>query len=111
MKINNKTRNWFARSVLCNYASKELVDLPKPCFFMPVGRWIHNLFCEREDGLLNKYKLRGEWYFGTVLVKRMQDQYLREKYNWTPYLWTVPIFQFWLSISNDKNKLTGNCYK
>jgi len=95
-KINNGETKWPIRQVLYKYVPKELIERPKAGFAIPVGQWIRGPLREWAADLLNEERIRREGYFNPELVQQLWQQHLSGKYDWTPRLWAILMFQAWL---------------
>ena len=96
MKIKNKVGKWPLRQVLYKHVPKELIERPKAGFAIPVGRWIRGPLREWADELLDAARIHREGYFNPEMVQQLWQQHLSEKYDWTPRLWAILMFQSWL---------------
>jgi len=95
-KINNGETKWPIRQVLYKYVPKVLIERPKAGFAIPVGQWIRGPLREWAADLLNEERIRREGYFNPELVQQLWQQHLSGKYDWTPRLWAILMFQAWL---------------
>jgi asparagine synthase (glutamine-hydrolysing) len=96
MKIKNGEGKWPVRQVLYKYVPRELIERPKAGFAIPVGLWLRGPLREWADELLNESRIQQEGYFNAKLVRKMWDQHLSGRYDWTPRLWAILMFQAWL---------------
>ena len=96
MKIKNGIGKWPVREVLYKYVPKELIERPKAGFAVPVGQWIRGPLREWADDLLDETRIRREGYFNYKLVNKLWSQHLSGRYDWTPRLWAILMFQAWL---------------
>jgi len=95
-KINNGETKWPIRQVLYKYVPKVLIERTKAGFAIPVGQWIRGPLREWAADLLNEERIRREGYFNPELVQQLWQQHLSGKYDWTPRLWAILMFQAWL---------------
>ena len=96
MKIKNGEGKWPVRQVLYKYVPRELIERPKAGFAIPVGLWLRGPLREWADELLNESRIQQEGYSNAKLVRKMWDQHLSGRYDWTPRLWAILMFQAWL---------------
>ena len=96
MKIRNGLGKWPVRKVLYKYVPRELIERPKAGFAVPVGQWIRGPLREWADDLLDNTRIQREGYFDHKLVQQLWDQHLSGRYDWTPRLWAILMFQAWL---------------
>ncbi len=95
-KINNGETKWPIRQVLYKYVPKVLIERTKAGFAIPVGQWIRGPLREWAADLLNEERIRREGYFNPELVQQLWQQHISGKYDWTPRLWAILMFQAWL---------------
>ena len=95
-KINNGETKWPIRQVLYKYVPKDLIERPKAGFAIPVGQWIRGPLREWAADLLNEERILREGYFNPELVQQLWQQHLSGKYDWTPRLWAILMFQAWI---------------
>jgi asparagine synthase (glutamine-hydrolysing) len=96
MKIRNGQGKWALRQVLYKYVPKELIDRPKAGFAIPVGQWLRGPLKDWAEGLLNEQRLDLEGYFYPKPIRDKWEQHLSGRYDHTPSLWAVLMFQSWL---------------
>ena len=97
MKINNGKGKWILRQLLYRYIPEELVDGPKKGFGLPIDDWLRGPLREWAESLLNKTRLRNEGYLNPELVHTIWKQHLTGKRNSHQKLWSVLMFQAWLT--------------
>jgi len=96
MKIKNGEGKWPLRQVLYKHVPKELIERPKAGFAIPVGQWIRGPLREWADSLLDETRIQHDGYFDPKLVSQLWEQHLSGRYDWTPRLWAILMFQAWL---------------
>lgn len=96
MKIKHGEGKWPVRQILYKYVPRELIERPKAGFAIPVGQWIRGPLREWASDLLDETKLQDEGYFNSKLIMELWSQHLSGRYDWTPRLWAVLMFQAWL---------------
>jgi asparagine synthase (glutamine-hydrolysing) len=104
MKIRDGQGKWALRQVLYKYVPKELIDRPKAGFAIPIGQWLRGPLREWAEELINEKRLEVEGYFYSKPIREKWTQHLSGRYDHTPSLWTVLMFQSWLEFNN-KNKM------
>jgi asparagine synthase (glutamine-hydrolysing) len=100
MKIRDGQGKWILRKILSNNIPKELIDRPKTGFGIPVGKWLRGPLKEWADDLLNPSRINAEGYFYEGLITKIWNQHLDGSHDWTAKLWTILMFQAWLSEQN-----------
>ncbi len=102
MKIRNGHGKWALRQVLYKYVPKELIDRPKAGFAIPVGQWLRGPLRDWAEALLDDKRLEVEGYFYPKPIRDKWLQHLTGRYDHTPGLWAVLMFQSWLESSSQK---------
>lgn len=102
MKIRNGQGKWALRQVLYKYVPKELIDRPKAGFAIPVGQWLRGPLKDWAEALLDEKRLEVEGYFHPKPIRDKWVQHLSGRYDHTPSLWAVLMFQSWLESNDHK---------
>jgi|SaaInlStandDraft_6_1057023.scaffolds.fasta_scaffold17679_2 asparagine synthase (glutamine-hydrolysing) len=97
MNIKGNYGKLALREVLQKYVPNQLIDRPKCGFSAPVGHWLRGPLREWAEDLLDEDRLTKECYLNSKHVHRIWRQHLSGKYDWSTKLWTVLMFQAWLS--------------
>ena len=96
MKIRDGQGKWALRQVLYKYVPKKLIDRPKAGFAIPVGQWLRGPLRDWAEALLDEKRLEVEGYFYPKPIRDKWLQHLTGRYDHTPSLWAVLMFQSWL---------------
>ena len=102
MKIRDGQGKWALRQVLYKHVPKELIDRPKAGFAIPVGQWLRGPLRDWAEALLDEKRLEVEGYFYPKPIRDKWLQHLSGRYDHTPSLWAVLMFQSWLESSSQK---------
>ena len=102
MKIRNGQGKWALRQVLYKYVPKELIDRPKAGFAIPVGQWLRGPLKDWAEALLDEKRLELEGYFYPKPIRDKWEQHLSGRFDHTPSLWAVLMFQSWLESTDRK---------
>ena len=102
MKIRNGQGKWALRQVLYKYVPKELIDRPKAGFAIPVGQWLRGPLKDWAEALLDEKRLEVEGYFYPKPIRDKWVQHLSDRFDHTPSLWAVLMFQSWLESNAHK---------
>jgi asparagine synthase (glutamine-hydrolysing) len=100
MKIRGGQGKWALRQVLYKYVPKELIDRPKAGFAIPVGQWLRGPLRDWAEALLDEKRLEVEGYFYPKPIRDKWLQHLSGRYDHTPSLWAVLMFQSWLESTH-----------
>jgi len=100
MKIRNGQGKWALRQVLYKYVPQELIDRPKAGFAIPVGQWLRGPLRDWAEALLDEKRLEVEGYFYPKPIRHKWSQHLTGRYDHTPSLWAVLMFQSWLESTH-----------
>ena len=104
-KIQGNVGKIILRDVLFKYVPRELIDMPKAGFGIPVGAWLKGPLRNWAEGLLNEKRLESEGYFYSAPIQRAWTEHLSGRRDHTPKLWTVLMFQAWLE-NKDRNMIS-----
>ena len=99
MKIRGNEGKWALRQLLYRRVPRELIERPKAGFEMPVGQWLRGPLREWAEGLLDESRLTREGYLNPRPIRETWRQHLNGRYDWTPRLWSIVMFQAWLEAN------------
>jgi asparagine synthase (glutamine-hydrolysing) len=102
MKIRNGQGKWALRQVLYKYVPKDLIDRPKAGFAIPIGQWLRGPLKDWAEALLDEKRLELEGYFHPKPIRDKWLQHLTGRFDHSPSLWTVLMFQSWLESTQHK---------
>jgi asparagine synthase (glutamine-hydrolysing) len=100
MKIRDGQGKWALRQVLYKYVPKELIDRPKAGFAIPVGQWLRGPLRDWAEALLDEKRLEMQGYFYPKPIRDKWLQHITGRYDHTPSLWAVLMFQSWLESTD-----------
>lgn len=96
MKIRSGQTKWALRQVLYKHVPRSLIERPKAGFAVPIGDWLRGPLREWAEALLAPERLRREGYLDPEMIHQAWTQHLSGRYDCTPRLWFVLMFQAWL---------------
>ena len=97
MKIRNGTTKWLLREILSKYVPPHLFDRPKMGFGVPLDSWLRGPLRAWAESLLNKPLIEQQGFFNYEPILKKWREHLSGKRNWQHPLWTVLMFQSWIS--------------
>jgi asparagine synthase (glutamine-hydrolysing) len=100
MKIRRRHGKWALRQVLYQYVPRELIERPKAGFAIPVGEWLRGPLRDWAENLLEESRLVREGYLNPRPIRETWIQHVSARYDWTPRLWSVLMFQAWLEANS-----------
>jgi asparagine synthase (glutamine-hydrolysing) len=101
MKIRDNTSKWALRQVLYKYVPKELIEHPKAGFAIPIGQWLRGPLQDWAENLLGEARLSQGGYFHPEPIRRAWLEHLSGRYDHTPKIWSILMFQAWLEAQRE----------
>ena len=97
LKLKNGQSKWILREILYKYVPRNLIERPKMGFAIPINIWLQGPLREWAENLLSEKNLQQYGYFNSDLIRRKWKEHLSGKKNWQNHLWSVLMFQSWIS--------------
>jgi asparagine synthase (glutamine-hydrolysing) len=97
LKIRDGQGKWLLRQVLNRHVPREMMERPKMGFAVPLDDWLRGSLRDWAESLLDEKRLQSDGYFEQAPIREMWREHLSGKKNWQHHLWTVLMFQDWLS--------------
>lgn len=90
---------WLLRRVLDRHVPRSLIDRPKAGFSVPLAAWLRGPLKTWASDLLVEDHLKRQGLLDAARVAAMWQEHLSGRYDRSPYLWNVLMFQAWLALN------------
>ncbi len=100
MKIRGGQGKWLLRQVLKKYVPEAMFERPKRGFAPPINAWLRGALKDWAGDLLNADRLKTDGVLDADAVQALWHDHLLGRANAGPQLWTILMFQAWLSSRN-----------
>jgi asparagine synthase (glutamine-hydrolysing) len=109
LKLRHGAGKWILRQVLDKYVPRRLVERPKRGFHMPIAAWLRGPLRDWAEALLNDRRLRDSGLFQPGPIRQKWSQHLAGETRWDYELWTVLMFQSWLTANVPSEQRVSHC--
>jgi len=109
LKLRHGTGKWVLRQVLDKYVPRRLVERPKRGFHMPIADWLRGPLRDWADALLDERRLRDGGLFQPGPIRQRWSQHVAGETRWDYELWTVLMFQSWLTAGVPNEQRVSHC--
>ena len=96
MTIRGGQGKWALRQILYRHVPRDLIERPKAGFAVPVGNWLRGPLRDWAEDLIAEKRLREEGWLDAGQVRRLWQDHLSGRRDWTTPLWSVLMYQAWL---------------
>ena len=90
------TTKWVLRQILYKYVPRQLIERPKAGFGLPIGQWLRGPLRSWANDMLDPMAMQRQGYLRPEPIQRIWRQHLSGRFDHTPRLWTVLMWQAWL---------------
>ncbi len=92
------------RNILYQYVPKEIMDLPKRGFSIPISKWLKEPELRGwAESLIDRKTLESQGILDADVVWAIWDDYIK-KGQWRIQIWYILMFQQWMCSRNLKNR-------
>lgn len=95
LKAGSRSLKYLLRQALFDFVPRELVDLPKQGFSVPVGAWMRAQLRPFVEDLLDHSRVHLSHVLKSDEVDRVWHAHLRGTAGQTEKIWTVAMFSLW----------------
>jgi asparagine synthase (glutamine-hydrolysing) len=96
-KLRGNTSKWLLRQILYRHVPQSLIERPKMGFGVPIDHWLRGPLKQWADDLLDPCTIRAQGYLREEPITRAWTEHRSGRRNHQYALWTVLMFQAWLS--------------
>lgn len=105
--VRNGVTKWALRQVLYRYVPRELIERPKAGFSVPLGSWLRGDLRDWAESLLDPERLRSDGFLNEPKITQTWKEHLSGRFDRSSYLWSILMFQAWLSAQRNEQATTG----
>lgn len=95
LKIRGGQGKWVLRQLLYTHVPQALIERPKAGFAIPVGDWLRGPLRAWAEDLLSVDALGRDGLLDPAPIRRVWDEHLSGKRDWTQRLWIILMLQAW----------------
>ncbi|GMT48500.1 MAG: asparagine synthetase B [bacterium] len=96
-KLKGFTMKYILKKVLEKRLPKHIIKRPKKGFGMPVAKWFRDDLRAFVLDIFSEDKIKREGFFNYQYIKTLLDEHLAGKRDHRKKLWTLFVFELWLS--------------
>jgi len=97
LRIQGMTTKYLLRTAMRGRLPEAILNRGKQGFGVPVARWMREELASAVRDELAEEKVRREGFFNPAVVRRIVDEHLQGRRDRRKQLWTLFVFERWLS--------------
>ncbi|MCX7972928.1 MAG: asparagine synthase (glutamine-hydrolyzing) [Candidatus Aminicenantes bacterium] len=94
-KVRGLKTKWIFKKTMERLLPKKIIYRPKEGFSIPIKLWLRQELRSLLLDELNEEKIRREGLFSPQVVKKLIDDHLAGRKNYSHQLWTLLVFEMW----------------
>jgi asparagine synthase (glutamine-hydrolysing) len=98
-KLRDGKQKWILRQILYRHVPPQMVERPKMGFGVPIDQWLRGPLRNWAEELLSPERLKSDGFFDVTAIRAKWEEHRSGARNWEYQLWTVLVFQDWLTAS------------
>jgi asparagine synthase (glutamine-hydrolysing) len=98
-KLRDGKQKWILRQLLYRHVPPQMVERPKMGFGVPIDQWLRGPLRNWAEELLSPERLKADGFFDVTAIRAKWEEHRSGARNWEYQLWTVLVFQDWLTAT------------
>lgn len=101
-KVRDGKGKRILREILARHVPPALFERPKMGFSVPIDTWLRGPLRDWAESLLSNETLAETGYLRAPATRTMWDEHLSGRRNWSTQIWSVLMFQAWLTSQDER---------